>query len=79
MTPWRSVIVFAAVGVGDVVWARWAIAAAARRPMPAAWWAVGIITLGVVAVDAYIRSRWYVVPAAAGAGVGTFVAVRGAW
>lgn len=66
---------FVSALVADVIWARWSIETSHHRPLPAAIAAVGIIIVGVINIDAYITSRWYAVPAAVGAGLGTYFTV----
>lgn len=72
----HGLIVFVAALLADVVWARYTISVAAHAPRLAAIWATFIILIGVVNIDAYIASRWFVIPAAAGAAVGTYYTVR---
>jgi hypothetical protein len=76
VNPAHAFVVFLAAILLDVVWAQYTIAIARLHKFQAAGWAVGIVVCGLVNVDAYIASRWYVVPAALGGGIGTFVAIH---
>lgn len=75
MNPVHAFLVFAVVGVTDVVWAHYTMAVSAKAPFRAMVAAGLIIAAGIVSIDAYIESRLYVIPAILGAMLGTFVAV----
>lgn len=68
--------VFLAVLVADWLWARYTIAAAARLQVPAAGFSALIVLAGGVTTVALTHSAWYLIPAALGAFVGTWLAVR---
>jgi hypothetical protein len=76
--PWplHAPIVFVVAAVGDWVWAHWTLTVNAKRPLAAAWWAAAIVLVGIVSIDAYITSRLYVIPVAAGCAVGTYWTVK---
>lgn len=76
MNPYHAILVFGTACVADVFWARWSIESAKKHAGRAAFWGAWIVLIGVVNIDAYIDSRWYVIPAALGAALGTYVAVR---
>ena len=69
---WHALLVFIVSAIADVTWAQWTLNANKHRAFAAAAWGVGIVVLGAVNVDAYVRSLWYVVPSAAGAFIGTY-------
>jgi len=60
----------------DYAWARYTAGIAGRDARRASLWSAVIILLSACTVVAYTTNRWMVVPAALGAYVGTFVAVR---
>ena len=68
--------VFLAVLVADFLWARFIIATSARRAIPAATYSALIIIAGGVTTLAFVESPWYLIPASAGAFVGTWWAAR---
>ncbi len=76
MNPLHAALVFISAAVLDWVWAFYTREVARVRPVHAAAWAIAIILCGVVSIDALIDSRWFVIPQAAGAGLGTYLAVR---
>lgn len=76
MNVGRAASVFAAGVMLDVVWARYTIAVQARRAVVAATFAAAILLFGAVGVTAYVDDPIYLVPAIAGAFVGTYLAVR---
>lgn len=72
----RHVAVFLTAALADVAWASWTMHAAERRAAAAATWGVLIFLFGSVAVRAYVDDPIYLLPAAAGAWVGTYFTVR---
>ncbi len=75
MNLWIALVLFVVALVGDVTWAKWTVHVNKQQPFKAAFWAMMIVLAGAVSVDAYIHSRWYVLPLALGAGVGTWMTV----
>jgi hypothetical protein len=72
----KALAVFAMVFGLDLVWARYTIAVAARRPMAASLYAAFIFSVGGLTTMAYMTDKWMLVPAALGAFAGTYVATR---
>lgn len=60
----------------DVVYAKYTIATTARRPVEAGLWATAIILVGAASIVLYTNNYWLVIPAAAGAFVGTYYTVK---
>ena len=60
----------------DFVWTRYTHAVASKRAMSAATNAVGIVFFNSVVTLAYVADPWMILPAAFGAFVGTWVAMR---
>lgn len=75
MNFWHAVFVFLIAAFSDAVWARYTLAVGKHSALASAMWAIGIIATGVVSIDAYIDSRWYVLPVGAGAAIGTYLTV----
>jgi hypothetical protein len=73
----QALAVFAAVFVADLAWARYTVSVAAGRRQPAAAWSAAIVVLGAVSLIGYAHNPLLVLPAAAGAYLGTWVAMRG--
>lgn len=76
MTATQVVVVFIASGILDVTWARYTLMIAAKQAGSAAFWAVLITLLGAVNIVAIATDGWYTVPAALGAGIGTYFTIR---
>lgn len=72
----EAIAVFAAMAALDYVWAYYTRAIQAHAALSAASWAVGITVLSGIAQFGYIHNPWLLIPAAAGAFVGTFAAIR---
>jgi len=68
--------VFVNTAVGDWVWARYGMAVADRRAAVASVFAILIILVGAAAVLAYTENHWMLIPAALGAGAGTYFTIR---
>lgn len=71
----HAIIVAISAGVADVIWAQWSINTSRLNPFKSALTAIGILLIGIVSIDAYIASRLYVIPAAIGGGLATYVSV----
>lgn len=77
MNPYaQATLVFAAVAVLDLAWARYTIALTDRRGLVSGLYAAGIIALSGFAAVNYVGNPWMLLPAMAGAFVGTVTAVR---
>lgn len=69
------VAVFAVMFMLDFVWAEYTRAITASAALRASWWAMAIIVLGGAGQIGYTNNPWLLLPAAAGAFGGTFVAL----
>jgi hypothetical protein len=76
VNPWLALTIFGVALIGDVFWTRWSLAVTSKRALHAAMWGVMICLPAIVWAPAYVQSRWYGAPYAAGAGVGTYLTVR---
>ena len=72
----QFLLVFLAMVATDFVWARYNIASINHRPVAAGLYSAAIVALGAYSVVSYTQNHWMWLPAAAGAFVGTFFAVR---
>lgn len=70
------VLVFLAVAALDFVWARYTKYVNDGKPVHAGISAIIIMVLGGTAVIGYTSDPWLLIPAGAGAFVGTYGAVR---
>ena len=68
--------VFLAVLAADFLWTRYIIATAEGRALVAAGYSSAIVLAGGVTTLAFVASPWYLLPASAGAFVGTWWAAR---
>lgn len=69
--------VFAAATAYDWCFARYTLAAAARRPAAAAGWSASTYAVGLIGLSAVLRgSLWLAIPEAAGLAIGTWLGVR---
>lgn len=75
--PWPlvSLAVFVATVAVDYAWSAYMMAAAEKQPHKAAFWSLMIVLLGAFSFLSYVDNRWLLIPAAAGAYVGTWFAV----
>lgn len=71
-----AAIVFAAMFALDYVWAFYTRAVTSGTPSAAGAWAVAIVIFNATVTLGYVQSAWMILPAAAGAFAGTFIAVR---
>ena len=69
----KYALVFLAVAALDVAWARYTRAVGGRKATRAAVWAVAIYALGALVTIEYVREPWLLVPAVAGAFIGTWI------
>lgn len=67
---------FCLVFLMDVIWTRLTQATVARAPGVAAAWSTSLYLLSTYAVYSVIHDLWLLIPAAAGAYLGTYVAVK---
>jgi hypothetical protein len=69
-------IVFAATFALDFIWALYTLAMVARDPLTSGVYAAAIILLGGIAAIGYTKNKWLLIPAVAGAFLGTVAAMR---
>lgn len=72
----HAVGVFSALAALDFVWAKYTYAMTARHPTLAGVYASVIILFSGYAAIGYTQNPWMLLPAMAGAFVGTWLAVR---
>ncbi len=70
------IIVFFALIAVDFAWARYTQAIKRGMPMMSSVYAMAILGLGAFGIISYTSNHWLLIPACAGAFVGTYVAVR---
>lgn len=70
------VIAFAAMAALDFVWGNYTRNVADGRRVPSALWAAGIVFFNATVTLAYVGDHWTILPAAAGAFVGTYFSVK---
>ncbi len=73
MITW--IVVFLSVALADLAWTRYNMSVSRSAPFSAASWSTVIVLLGAVTFMGYAEDRWLVIPAGAGAWVGTYVAM----
>lgn len=66
---------FVAMFCTDFAWSLYVAAVRDREALAAGAWAVALFLLGAVAVLGYVRDRWLLIPATAGAFLGTVAGV----
>jgi hypothetical protein len=71
-----AALIFLVTFALDVVWARYTVALVARRIGPASMYAAGITALSGVCAISYVENHWMLLPAVAGAAVGTAAGMR---
>jgi hypothetical protein len=72
-----AVLVFTAASLMDIAYARYTVAATARRPATAAAWSVAVYLVGLVGLFSVLeRSVWLVIPEVLGLACGTYLGVR---
>lgn len=72
----QAIAVFAAVAALDFVWAKYTYAITTKRATLAGFYGAVVFLLSGVATLGYVASPWLLLPAVAGAFVGTYAAVR---
>lgn len=77
MNPWLlAPLVFVTAAVLDVFWARYTLRVAEKNARASAGWAALIYLPNALSIPAIVASRFYVIPLALGAAVGTYLTVR---
>lgn len=71
------VLIFIATFVVDIFWAQYTKYICLKDPAPAAFYAAMVILVGGFTIVEYTSDHWLLIPAAAaGAALGTFMAVK---
>lgn len=73
---WKCLFVFFDLIAVDFCWAKYTKGIADSKAGPAAFWSMLIMLLGAAAVISYTQNWVLLFPAAAGAWVGTYMAVK---
>jgi len=60
----------------DFIWGKYIDTIAKGKALAASSWSVLVSTVGAMVVIGYVNDPWMVLPAGAGAFVGTFLSVR---
>ena len=73
---WQAFVIFLLDALIDWVWAKYNIACAERKPIAAGVFAVAIILMSSFSLLMFVHNQWLIVPGAAGACIGTYIAVK---
>jgi hypothetical protein len=73
---WTWLVIFASMFALDFVWAFYMKAVQRSAAFSAASWAIAITVFNGAVQIGYIADHWLLVPAAAGAFIGTFFALK---
>jgi hypothetical protein len=72
---WTWFFAFLALVVGDFCWAIYTAKIQQNNPMMAGLWAIAIYGISAGVTIGYTQDHWLLVPACAGAFVGTYIGV----
>jgi hypothetical protein len=72
----KGALVFLAMFLVDVFWAKYTQAVAENKAIAAANWSAGIILLGALTVVAYTQNQTFLLYAMGGGWLGTYVTIR---
>lgn len=72
----KAVLVFLAMLLTDYLYAKWTVSVATQHAAGAFWYGALIIACSALTIVEYTKNPWLVIPAALGAGVGGWIAVR---
>jgi hypothetical protein len=73
---WQAIATFVAMAALDYVWAYYQRAVTQKAPVRAAQLSAMLIVLNAGVVLSYADDHWMILPAAAGAFIGTYYSVR---
>jgi hypothetical protein len=76
MVTWTWLFVFLSLVALDFVWAKYTQAITDKKPINAGLYAILILALGGFSIISYTTDHMLLIPACAGAFVGTYLAVR---
>lgn len=68
-------VIFSALTVTDVCWGYYINKVKEGKALPSAVWSVLLYLTGSIAVVGWVKDPWLLIPAAAGAFVGTYISV----
>lgn len=71
-----AVIVLLCTGMADLLWAIYIRRTTEGKAIPAATYSALIVLLGAVVVTTYVENSYYLIPAVAGAFIGTLATIR---
>ncbi|MFA6407745.1 MAG: hypothetical protein WCV80_03515 [Candidatus Paceibacterota bacterium] len=71
-----ALLVFGATVISDMLWAFYIRRTNDRKALSAALFSAVIVLSGGLIVVAYVENNWYLLPAAMGAFVGTFISIH---
>ncbi len=71
-----GILMFGVAVVTDWIWAHYTIATSNRMAGMAGFWAAMIVLAGLMSLNAYLISYWYVIPITLGSFVGTYFTVK---
>lgn len=72
---WQWLAIFSLNVFLDVIWAQYTIQTNRLNKVAASNWAVGIIVVGGFSILMYVNNPWCLIPAAAGAWIGTYITI----
>ncbi|MFA6365497.1 MAG: hypothetical protein WCW78_03810 [Candidatus Paceibacterota bacterium] len=71
-----SLLIFGATVLSDMLWAFYIRRSNDGKALSAALFSSAIILSGGLVVVAYVENNWYLLPAALGAFIGTFISIQ---
>jgi hypothetical protein len=71
-----AVIVFVVMFALDIAWARYTMSASKEKEIEASVWASLILVFSSIVTIGYVSNPWLILPAVAGAFVGTYVGIK---
>lgn len=72
----EAILIFFATAASDVLWVFYIRRTSKGKAISAAAFSAMIVLLGGLVVLAYVDNRWYLIPAALGAFVGTIISIK---
>jgi hypothetical protein len=73
---WKAVVVFTLAFALDFVWIFYTKAVQRHVALAASFWAATIIVFNGITQIGYVTEHWLLVPATAGAFIGTYIAMK---
>ena len=72
----KFLLVFIATGVGDMFWTFYIRRTGEGKALQASLFSAAIMIAGGIVIITYVEDKWYLIPAALGALVGTYFTVK---